>query len=146
VHNIRRLLRFSVLIGVIAVPTVALAAPGPRTVYAITCLQETYKPKQITVSCVDGTVKVANLKWTSWSSTQAQASGVYRVNKCNPDCAAGNTKSFPVKITLSRPKTCPGRKHKAFGRVSYAFGAKHPRPTPRHTSLPCPTGPLPPGY
>ena len=145
-HNIGRLLRTCLFIGVLAVPAVALAAPGPKTVFAITCLQERYKPAQITIACGDGTVSVAKLKWTSWSSTQAKASGVYRVNKCNPDCASGHTQSFPVQITLSRPKTCAGRKHKAFGRLSYAFGSEHPKPTPRRTSLPCPTGPLPPGY
>lgn len=145
-HNLRRLLRACVVMGVIAVPAVALAAPGPNTVYAINCLQEQFKPKQITVACGDGTVRVSKLNWTSWSSSQAKASGVYRVNKCNPDCASGHTQSFPVKITLSRPKTCPGRKHKAFGRLAYAFGSKHPKPTPRSISLPCPMGPLPPGY
>jgi hypothetical protein len=145
-HNIRRLLKVSVLLGAIAVPAVALAAPGPKTVYAITCLQETYKPKQITIACGDGTVRVSKLKWTSWSLTEAKATGVYQVNKCNPDCASGHTTSFPVTITLSKPKTCSGRKHKAFGRMSYAFGSNHPKPTPRRTSLPCPAGPLPPGY
>jgi hypothetical protein len=145
-HKIGRLLRISVLIGVIAVPAVALAAPGPKTVFAINCLQEQFKPKQITIACGDGAVRVSKLEWTSWSSSQAKASGVYKVDKCNPDCASGRTQSFPVKITLSRPKTCPGHKHKAFGRLSYAFGAKHPKPTPRRVSLPCPTGPLPPGY
>ena len=145
-HNIGRLLRTCLIAGLLAVPAVALAAPGPKTVYAITCLRETYKPKQITVACGDGTVRVSKLKWTSWSSTQANASGVYLVNKCNPDCASGRTQSFPVKITLSRPKSCPGRKHKAFGRLSYTFGSKHPKPTPSRTSLPCPAGPLPPGY
>jgi hypothetical protein len=145
-HNIGRLLRISVVIGVIAVPAVALAAPGRKTVFAINCLQEQFKPKQITIACGDGTVRVSKLKWTSWSSSQAKASGVYKVDKCNPDCASGRTQSFPVKITLSRPKTCPGHTHNAFGRLSYAFGAKHPKPTPGHVSLPCPTGPLPPGY
>ncbi|HET7051648.1 MAG TPA: hypothetical protein VFI54_25485 [Solirubrobacteraceae bacterium] len=145
-HNIGRLLRISALIGVSAVPAVALAAPGPTTVFAINCLQEQFKPKQITVACGDGAVRVSKLKWTSWSSSQATASGVYKVDTCNPDCASGRTQSFPVKITLSRPKSCPGHKHKAFGRLSYAFGAKHPKPTPRRVSLPCPTGPLPPGY
>lgn len=145
-HNIGRLFRTCLIVGLLAVPAVAFAAPGPKTVYAITCLQETYKPKQITVACGDGTVRVSKLKWTSWSSTQAKASGVYQVNKCNPDCASGATKSFPVTITLSRPKSCSGRKHKAFGRLSYTFGSKHPKPTPQGTSLPCPTGPLPPGY
>ena len=145
-HNLGRLLRICVFIGVFAVPAVAPAAPGPNTVYAITCLQETFKPKQITVACGDGAVRVSKLKWTSWSTTQAQASGVYQVDRCNPDCASGATQSFPVKITLSRPKTCSGRKHKAFGRLSYAFGSEHPKPTPRQTSLPCPTAPLPPGY
>jgi hypothetical protein len=145
-HNIRRLLRVSLVIGVIVVPAVALAAPGPKTVYAITCLQEKFKPTQITVACADGTVRVSKLKWTSWSSTQAKATGVYQINRCNPDCATGHTRSYPVTITLSRPKACPGRKHKAFGRLSYAFGAKRPKPIPNHVSLPCPTGPLPPGY
>lgn len=145
-HNMGRLLRICALIGVFALPAVALAAPGPRTVYAINCLQEKFKPAKITVSCVDGTVRVSKLEWTSWSSTEAHASGVYQVDRCSPSCASGRTRSFPVKITLSRPKACPGHKHKAFGRLSYTFGTKRPKPTPRHTSLPCPTGPLPPGY
>ena len=82
-HNLGRLLRICVLIGVFAVPAVAPAAPV----------------------VVD------------------RGPGIGRP-----------------------PKACPGHKHKAFGRLSYAFGSKRPTLTPRHTSLPCPAGPLPPGY
>lgn len=40
----------------------------------------------------------------------------------------------------------PAVAFRAFGRLSYAFGAERPKPTPGHTSLPCPTGLLPSGY
>jgi hypothetical protein len=146
-HSLRKLLRFCVLGIVVAVPAVALAAPGPQTVYAINCFQEKFEPRQITIACGDGAVRLAKLKWSSWSRSRARASGVYAVNRCNPSCASGHFQTYPVSITLSRPKTCARHAHRAFGRVTYTFGASRPKPAPSHTSLPCPAPPpLPPGY
>jgi hypothetical protein len=141
ISDVGRLLRICVLIAVGAVPAVALAAPGPQTVYAINCFQEKLKPKQITIACGDGAVRLSKLKWSSWSRSQAQATGLYEVNKCNPSCAGGRFQSFPVSIGLSKPKTCPRHAHKAFGRVTFTFGSSRPSPAPGHTSLRCPPAP-----
>jgi hypothetical protein len=112
-------------------------------VLAINCFQQQYKPKRITLACGDGSSLLRHLKWSSWSQSMATAHGVYAVNSCSPSCAAGHFQSYPVSVTLSKPKTCPNRKRKAFGRVSLTFGASRPKHAPSHLAMRCPL-PLPP--
>ena len=43
------------------------------------------------------------LKWSSWTHTQATASGAVWLDNCNPDCAQGTFFPFPVTIVAFQP-------------------------------------------
>jgi hypothetical protein len=103
-----------------AVPPVALAATSSSSSkpFAITCYSEHFKPKKIVIACGDAGICLGKLKWSSWTGSSAKGTGVYRQNECTPDCAAGKIKSYPVKVTLSKVKTCPGQTHPAFKRAT----------------------------
>jgi hypothetical protein len=55
----------------------------------------------------DSTTFLANMKWTTWSGTKAVGTGTYKINDCNPNCAAGHVYSVATVVTLSHPvKVC----------------------------------------
>lgn len=58
------------------------------------------KPKTIMLACADGGNVVHKLKWTSWGTRTARATGVQSVNTCDPNCAAGHYETHRVKVTL----------------------------------------------
>jgi hypothetical protein len=56
------------------------------------------KPSAYVLSCADFNSKFTDLKWTSWGSTTAYATGEARWNDCTPNCAAGHWKSESVTV------------------------------------------------
>jgi hypothetical protein len=50
-----------------------------------------------------GTVKEAKLKWRSWDSRKVTSRGVEQVDLCDPYCAAGTYRYYPVNIELHDP-------------------------------------------
>jgi hypothetical protein len=55
----------------------------------------------------DSTTFLANMKWSTWSGTEAVGTGTYKINDCNPNCAAGHVHPVTTVVTLSRPvKVC----------------------------------------
>jgi hypothetical protein len=140
----RNALKLSVLIAVLAIPSIASAAGSGRTL-AINCGQEQFKPKKIVVACGDGGVWLSKLKWSSWSGSQASGSGSYNANDCKPDCAAGHVHSYPVKVTLSKVKTCPSQTSRAFKQAALTYTGTRPSPAPARLTFSCPPV-LPGGY
>jgi hypothetical protein len=130
-----------------AVPSVALAATGTTSgkPFAINCNNEQFKPKRIVLACGDAGTWLAKLKWSSWSGTGATGAGTYNANTCTPDCAAGKIKSYPVKVTLSKVKTCPGQTNPAFKQAALTWTGAKPRSAPAKVSFRCPPV-LPGGY
>lgn len=106
--------RILILVGVLAVPAVALAASKASQVYVSSCTKASYKPKTITISCGDGADVLKGLKWTNWTTTKASGHGTDYVNQCRPDCVSGKIKKTPATIALSKPVKCQGIKHKVF--------------------------------
>ncbi len=128
-----------------AVPSAALAAGGTSgKPLAINCNNLQFKPHKIVLACGDAGIWLSKLKWSSWSSTQASGTGVYNANDCTPNCASGHIKSGPVKVTLSKPKTCPSQANPAFRQVALTYTGTRPKPAPSKFRLPCPV--LPGGY
>jgi hypothetical protein len=47
------------------------------------------------------------MKWTTWSGSEAVGTGTYKLDDCNPNCAAGQVYSLATVVTLSQPaKVC----------------------------------------
>jgi hypothetical protein len=93
----------------VAVPVLAApagAADNDLRVFVSNCEKQVYKPKSITVFCADAGVVIGKIKYSSYTATTARGSGTSTVNLCDPDCAAGNTKTYRVRFTLSRVTQC----------------------------------------
>jgi hypothetical protein len=59
------------------------------------------RPGTFDVFC-DGSGYFANLKWSSWNSTMATATGVEYINNCEPNCAAGKFSHQDVDVIFWR--------------------------------------------
>jgi len=133
----RAWLRIVVLVAaLLAVPAVASA--GSSRTLAINCGLKQYKPRQIILSCGDAGIRVDHLKWSSWTSTKAVATGSYTENACSPNCAAGHTVSRPVKVTLFARGICPGQPGHVFANARFAFPKGAPPYAYRHFGFLCP--------
>jgi hypothetical protein len=141
----RKALKITIVLALLAVPSAALAAntSQPQAIYNCTALKA--KPGKIILSCGDGNTWLSKLKWSSWSSTQAVANGNYTENTCTPDCAAGHTHSVAVKVTLSKPKMCPNQTNPAFKQATFVYKGTRPQGAPLKYSFRCPQG-LPGAY
>jgi hypothetical protein len=135
-----RLLALAVLATALAVPASTSASTHVLYPACVDGAQDLYKPKSVIVACGDGAFQLAKLHWSSWTSSKATATGVAKVNSCKPNCASGNFKSYSVKVTLKKPKTCSGARvwHKLY--VTFLNG-KHPSGYKANYSVPlsCPT-------
>jgi len=140
----RNALKVTVLVAFLAVPSVALATSASSRSLAINCNQEQFKPKRITIACGDAGIYLGKLKWSNWGSSSASATGTYNQNTCTPDCAAGHIKSFPVKVTLSKPKACSIQANPAFRQAALTYTGSHPQGAQAKVKFSCPR--LPGGY
>jgi hypothetical protein len=69
---------------------------------------------------------VTGLRWSAWSSTSARGTGTAHQNDCIPACYQGHFHSYRgLTVRLSKPVTCKGRRE--FSRLTYRFGASHPK-------------------
>jgi len=71
----------------------------------------------------DSTTFLANMTWTTWSGTEAVGTGTYKINDCNPNCAAGHVYSVATMVTLSQPvKVCSASgTHWVWSHASFSF-------------------------
>ena len=63
------------------------------------------------------------MKWSNWSATQAVGTGTYKLNDCNPNCAAGQVFDVATVVMLSEPvKVCSSSGTRWFwSRASFRF-------------------------
>ena len=55
----------------------------------------------------DSTAFLAKMTWSTWSAAEAVGTGTYKINGCDPDCAAGPVYPVATVVTLSDPvKVC----------------------------------------
>ena len=71
----------------------------------------------------DSTAILDNMKWRTWSATEAVGTGIYKLDDCNPSCAAGRVYSVATVVTLSDPvKVCsPSGTRWFWSRASFTF-------------------------
>jgi hypothetical protein len=114
--------------GVIAILAI-LAVPATATTHVrlAGCGDKpAYKPKRVIIACGDGAFRVHGLKWSTWTRKTAIGNGTADVLSCNPSCAEGKFKSYPIKLTADRAKACP-KNGRQFTRLTYSFKNKKPR-------------------
>lgn len=63
------------------------------------------------------------MKWSTWTTSEAVGTGTYKVNACNPDCAAGPVYPVAAVATFSQPvKVCSSSGTRWFwSHVSFVF-------------------------
>jgi hypothetical protein len=69
-------------------------------VWIYNCELPEQKPKTILLTCADGGIRIEQLTWTTWSSTNASGYGTYLENNCVPDCSEGEYKATKVNLML----------------------------------------------
>ncbi len=71
----------------------------------------------------DSTAILYKMKWSAWSATEAVGTGTYKLDDCNPDCAAGVVSDVATVVTLSQPvKVCSSSGTRWFwSRASFTF-------------------------
>jgi hypothetical protein len=141
----RKALKIVIVLAALAVPSAALAASNSSQPQAINCTSLKFKPTRIVLSCGDGASWLGKLKWSSWTATQAVGTGNFSAINCTPDCAAGHLQSVAVKVTLSKPKTCPNQVNPAFKQAVLVYKGTRPQGAPAKVNFRCPSG-LPGAY
>ncbi|MEU8980414.1 hypothetical protein ACFVXW_10390 [Streptomyces sp. NPDC058251] len=91
--------------------------PSPAQVVAVDCFSGAQvRPGDFLLACGDGNNRLTALHWSSWGAASATGSGIDAVNDCQPDCATGKFRSFPVTVRLDRPEAW--RKHPGMQRFT----------------------------
>ncbi len=77
----------------------------------------------------DSTAILDKMTWTTWTATKAVGTGIYKLDACNPNCAAGPVYPVATVITLSDPvKVCSSSGTRWFWtRASFTFPSGLPK-------------------
>ena len=99
-----------------AVFTVEKVEPTPTKSYAkvggiwtYDCEFPVQRPEQIMLTCADGGMIVADIKWQTWEAKGATGTGTYSQNMCEPICAEGKRVDVLVNVNLSELFEYKGR-------------------------------------
>jgi hypothetical protein len=134
--------RIAVLVAILlsAVATGCASAPtratdaalvqrtSPEKTVVINCLfKPQTRPSSFVLTCADAGDSLTSLRWVSWGSGAAFATGVEQINNCTPNCAAGKFINYPVLVDLWRPEPLPGHPGVLyFSRVTRVYTANRP--------------------
>jgi hypothetical protein len=111
------------LIGVAVALTFAAAVPAALAALPGVTSEGTAAPKvrpRTIVYTGDGSALFAgaqavsktdfgSIQWSKWTKKKAHGSGGNWLNDCKPDCARGKFHSYPVTLSLSRPRKVVGK-------------------------------------
>jgi hypothetical protein len=111
----------AIVLAIAVAPAITAAKGKPPTVVSANCHGHNFKPGRIILACGDAGLLVEHLKWTSWGPSVAKGSGTGIGKTCDPNCAAGGTRSAPMQIRLFKTARCQqdGRVH--FTRIEYRW-------------------------
>ena len=85
----------------------ATAGQG-RVLLLYNCERGRYKPRTVIVTCADANFRVRAIQWSSWTANEARGRGTALVNDCNPNCAGGTFRRYPVRLRDFRPRMTGG--------------------------------------
>jgi hypothetical protein len=77
----------------------------------------------------DSTAILDKMSWRTWSATEAVGTGIYKLDGCHPNCAAGPVYSVATVVTMSDPvKVCSSSGTRWFWtRASFTFPSGLPK-------------------
>ena len=105
-------------------PAPHAAAPGAPVL--VDCTNHArVQPRQFVLTCADGNDYLSRMRWAAWTS-HAFGAGLERINDCVPSCAKGTFRSYPVLVTLWRPRPLAGAHTLHFTRLTTVFSGKRP--------------------
>jgi hypothetical protein len=112
----------------------ATGAQG-RVLLLYNCERGRYKPRRLIVTCADSNFRVRNIAWSSWTADQARGRGTALVNDCDPDCAGGTFRRYPVRLRAFRPRMTGGCVPRSmFTRLGWRFPKSKPEGPRRGTA------------
>ncbi|WP_320777373.1 hypothetical protein [Streptomyces sp. CRN 30] len=109
---------------------------GGTTVLADCQGQSEVRPGSHLLACGDGNSRLVSLHWGRWDADTAVGRGVNQVNDCDPYCAAGTFRSYPVTVRLEAPTGGHGSGERHFTRISVTYTDGRPDGSPRTVSYP----------
>ena len=110
-----------------AVTRAGAAAAAPRYV-VLNCMDRDtgqVKPGTMYLACADDGMGLTQLHWTSWTPELASAYGTQWQNDCQPNCATGHIRDYPVVAMLwgsATVKGHPGERRYTEVTISYPKG------------------------
>lgn len=71
----------------------------------------------------DSTAILSAMTWSAWSGSEATGTGIYKLDDCHPNCAAGPVSNVATVVTLSQPvKVCSAAGTRWFwSKASFTF-------------------------
>jgi hypothetical protein len=98
----------------------AVADAGSKPLLIGNCAKAKFEPPNVILACGDASIGATGVTWNSWTQKAATGSGTGQLNDCNPDCAHGKTKTGPMTLRASKPKTCSNGR-RIFTKLAYAW-------------------------
>ncbi|MGW6691604.1 hypothetical protein [Streptomyces sp. NPDC054961] len=97
--------------------------------------QAQMRPAEYILACGDGNNRLVGLRWDTWGSKTATATGIDMVNDCVPYCAAGRFRAYPVTVTLSDPRAWAEHPDvQRFTMIRLLYTDTAPEPVPKDVS------------
>jgi hypothetical protein len=90
--------------------TASVAAATPSGTYVVVCGHFTIEPASRIDLSGTSSSEFTDLRWRTWTSTQARATGTFLTNTCNPSCATGSETAVPAHLQLSHVVSCRGKR------------------------------------
>ena len=118
----------AVVVGIAAVAAVgfsAVANAGGKPLLIGNCAKPKFKPANVILACGDASLGATGVSWTSWTQKSAVGSGTGQLNDCNPDCVHGKTKTAPMSLRASKPRTCSNGR-RIFTKLAYTWTSGAP--------------------
>ena len=113
------------LLAILAVGVTTADAGGKRPLLISNCAKPKFKPINVIIACGDASLGAREMTWSSWTRKSALGTGTGQVNDCNPDCVHGTTRTAPMQLLLSKPRTCSdGRR--LFTKLRYTWTSGPP--------------------
>jgi hypothetical protein len=104
----------------------AITAQG-RVLLIYNCERGRYKPRRVVITCADANFRARGITWSSWTRSEARGRGTALVNDCDPNCAEGTFRRYPLRLRAFRPRETGGCvPGSLFTRLAWRFPQRKP--------------------